>query len=269
MSAGPVVVACDLDRTLVYSRAAWQLPEGDRTELVCVEVYEGAPLSFMTARAAAALVDLAAAALLVPTTTRTREQLARIELPGPPPPFAIAANGGVLLVDGEVDGGWSRRVAAHLEATCAPLAQVRAHVETAFAAPWTLKRRVAEDLFCYAVVDRPALPEGFLDDLTGWAGQRGWRVSLQGRKVYLVPAGLTKGAAVAEVAERAGARLVLAAGDSLLDAEMLDAADAGVRPPHGELEHAGFERAHVARTARPGVLGGEDVVAWLLERSSR
>jgi hypothetical protein len=268
---GPTVAACDLDRTLIYSRAAMALPTGPghaEPGLVCVEHYDGAPLSYVTERAERLLVDLAAAAVLVPTTTRTRAQLARIRVPGPPSPYAIAANGGILLVDGEPDAAWTAAVRELLAATSAPLAEVREHMVTAFDDAWTLSRREAEELFCYAVVERAALPAGFVGELSAWAAERGWTVSLQGRKLYVVPGALTKGAAVTALASRLGASRVLAAGDSLLDADLLDAADAGVRPAHGELAESGWTRPHVSVTPRAGILAGEDVLTWLLDAAT-
>ena len=61
------------------------------------------------------------------------------------------------------------------------------------------KHRVAEDLFAYLVVERELLPEEWLKELAVWAENRGWTVSLQGRKIYAVPKPLTKSAAVREV----------------------------------------------------------------------
>jgi phosphoserine phosphatase len=265
--SGPVLVACDLDRTLVYSRAACQLPPGEHPALVCVERIDGAEQSFMTADAVAGFADLTARAVVVPTTTRTREQMERIVLPGRPARYAIAANGGVLLQDGAVDEDWTRSVTASLAASCAPLAEVWERVERVFDAPWALRRRVAADLFCYAVVERDRMPAGVVADLVVWSAERGWGVSVQGRKVYVVPSVLTKRAAVDEVASRTGARRVLAAGDSLLDQEMLEGADAAARPPHGELEAAGFRAPHLDVLPRAGVLAGEDLVRWFLGRT--
>jgi hypothetical protein len=116
------VTCIDLDRTVIYSPTALLLPgaDADAPRLLCVEVYRGAPLSFVTEAAAELLVRLAAATVLVPTTTRTPEQLARVHLPGPSPVrYAIASNGGHLVVDGVVDEDWSVQVKAAL-AGCAP-----------------------------------------------------------------------------------------------------------------------------------------------------
>lgn len=259
------LVASDLDRTLIYSRGAFDLPEGHTVELVCVEHYDGKPLSFMTAAAARTVAQLAQVAVFVPVTTRTRAQLDRVQIPGPAPAFAIAANGGFLLVDGQPDPGWSRQVEQHLASTSAPLEQVWRHLGVQLDPAFTRSLRCAEDLFAYAVVDREALPSGFVAELAAWAGARGWSTSLQGRKLYVVPQGLTKSAAVAEVARRTGAGEVLAAGDSLLDADLLLAADRGVRPAHGELADAGWDAAHVGVTRHSGVLAGEEIAGWLLE----
>lgn len=218
-----------------------------------MEVYERKPLSYMTETAAGLLAELAGKTTFVPTTTRTREQYGRIHLPGPEPEFAICANGGHLLVRGESDPDWQRTVAERLAAQCAPLDEIRAHLVRTADPAWLLKERVAEDLFAYLVVERPLLPDAWVKNLAGWADERGWTVSLQGRKIYAVPQPLTKSAAVAEVARRTGASEILAAGDSLLDADLLLAADRGWRPGHGELADAGW-RAPMSRRSKSGVL---------------
>ncbi|GAA3489676.1 hypothetical protein GCM10018987_37590 [Streptomyces cremeus] len=260
--SAPVLVASDLDRTLIYSAAALGLsmPDARAPRLLCVEVYQGKPLSYVTEEAARLLPELAAAALFVPTTTRTREQYHRIRLPVPTPRFAICANGGHLLVDGVSDPDWQRQVAGRLADECAPLAEVRAHLARTADPAWLLKDRVAEDLFAYLVVERALLPDGWVKDLAAWAVERGWTVSLQGRKVYVVPAPLTKSAAVREVARRSGARLTLAAGDSLLDADLLLAADRGWRPGHGELADEGWRAPHVTALEETGVAAGEEIL---------
>jgi hypothetical protein len=263
------VIAClDLDRTLIYSAAALALdmPDADAPRLLCVELYRGVPLSFMTEPAAALLQQLQSVATVVPTTTRTPEQLARVHLPGPPARYAIASNGGHLLVHGVPDPGWSAMVRARLTG-CAPLAEVDAHLR-ARGGTFVLNQRVASELFVYAVVDRAALPAGWVDELAAWCDPRGWTVSLQGRKVYAVPRPLTKSAAATEVRRRCGGGPVLAAGDSLLDADLLAFADAAIRPAHGELAESGFALDHLAVTTATGVRAGTELLGWLRDRAA-
>ncbi|MFE1833578.1 HAD family hydrolase [Streptomyces sviceus] len=262
----PVLVASDLDRTLIYSAAALALtmPDARAPRLLCVEVHESRPLSYMTETAAGLLCELGDAAVFVPTTTRTRKQYQRINLPGPPPGYAICANGGHLLVDGVTDLDWHARVTARLADECAPLDEITAHLQETADPLWVRKHRIAEDLFAYLVVERELLPEEWVKELAVWAESRGWTVSLQGRKIYAVPKPLTKSAAVREVARRTGATLTLAAGDSLLDADLLLAADRGWRPGHGELADENWTAPAISALPERGVLAGERILRELL-----
>jgi hypothetical protein len=260
------LAASDLDRTLIYSASALALsvPDEYAPRLLCVEVHEAKPLSFMTEAAAGLLQRLAAVAEFVPATTRTRKQYRRINLPGPVPRFAICANGGHILVKGHTDHDWNAEMRCRLADSAAPLAEIREHMARTADPAWLRKERVAEDLFAYLVVERSLLPEGWVKDFTGWAVERGWTVSLQGRKIYAVPKPLTKSAALAEVVRRCGADHVLAAGDSLLDAELLLAADEGWRPGHGELTDTGWSAPHVNALDTPGVAAGEEILRRML-----
>ncbi|MDH6126736.1 HAD family hydrolase [Kitasatospora sp. GP82] len=264
------LVASDLDRTLIYSNRALALdvPDHLAPRLLSVEVYDGHVLSFMTEQAARLLAELAGSARFVPATTRTRAQYERINLPGPTPgwipSYAICANGGQLLVDGVPDPDWQAEVHARLASGSAPLDEIVEHLAIAADPEWTHKRRTADGLFAYLVIERAQLPDGWLAELTGWCAELGWTVSLQGRKVYAVPAPLTKSAALAEVERRTGATTVLAAGDSLLDLDLLLAADHAWRPGHGELADTGWTAPGVTALTQAGVAAGEEIVRQFL-----
>jgi hypothetical protein len=260
------LIASDLDRTLIYSAAAAGDHDLVGDGVVPVECLDGRPISFITAVAARSLVELAGRSLIVPVTTRTPAQLARVRLPGPPSRYAVAGNGGVLLVDGEPDAAWGRCVRSRLRAV-APLDSAVAALGEVCDPAWAGKLRVADDLFCYAVVDRAAMPDGVLERLESWAGPAGWGVSVQGRKLYLVPTVLTKSSAVAEVARREGTDRMLAAGDSFLDVDLLTAADRGVRPGHGELAESGWSAPTVDVLTSTGLRAGEDILAWFARRT--
>jgi phosphoserine phosphatase len=260
------LVACDLDRTLIYSATALGLGEPDSAapRLVVAEVYRGVPISFLTRRAELLLARLAVCAMFVPTTTRTLAQYERVRLFDRPPAFAVTTNGARIVVDGDPDGDWTATVTALLASTCAPLGDVADQVAKVADPRWVLSRREAEGYFCYLVVNRAELPATFVADLTAWCDPLGWVVSLQGRKIYAVPRPLTKSAALAEIVRRTGATRLFAAGDSLLDADLLDAAEFGVRPAHGELADLGWQRGHIAVTSSTGVLAGEEILSHLL-----
>jgi hydroxymethylpyrimidine pyrophosphatase-like HAD family hydrolase len=263
------LIASDLDRTLIYSRAAMTRAQLDRGDLLCVEYHEGAPLSYLTETAAQRLRGLSATAQLVPTTTRTPAQFRRIALPGGPWRYAITSNGGAILVDGEPDPIWRAGLDAAVRAGGAGLDQVLTALRARISPEWVRKLRIADDLFCYLVVDVDAQPAEFLAEWDEWCRAHGWGASQQGRKIYTVPDSVCKSHAVAEVHRRLVADGVLtedspvfAAGDGALDAPMLEAADAAIRPCHGELEALNWQHPNVTVTDESGVAAGEEILAW-------
>jgi hydroxymethylpyrimidine pyrophosphatase-like HAD family hydrolase len=254
------IVATDLDGTVLFSEHS--MGRGpDRpaaTDLVEID-----PYAYMTTTAVAHWTGLAGAGVLVPVTTRSQPQYARLRLPGAPPPLAIVCNGARLLVGGESDPAWERVVRHRIAGSAAPFATVLDRANT-----WRDERdfaavRSVEDFFVYLTVQRR---EEWLTDFAAeadaWAQGRGWRVSLQGRKLYVLPAVLDKAAAVAEAATRLGAQRVIAGGDSLLDAEMLRSAHLAIRPAHGELHGTGFSAPHCRTTATRGAAAGDDILDW-------
>lgn len=265
MSAA-ALVACDLDRTLIYSKNALWLTGADKDApaMVVAEVYDGAPLSYMTRTAQELLISVKSAAVFVPVTTRTQAQYERVQLPGPVPEYAITSNGGVLLHHGVPDAAWHDRLSGRMEAGCAPLETIETHLANPTFSPWILRLRRAEDLFVYAIIDRELMPDSFLAELTQLCADAGWSVSVQGRKLYCVPLPINKTDTLAEVARRTGAGTVIAAGDSLLDQGMLENADLAFRPLHGELHDAGYLASHLRLTSVRGVLAGEEILRRIL-----
>lgn len=258
------LVAVDLDQTLIYSTQSISRAGGTAEGLVCVELLDGAQQSFVTPHALAGLVKLSRSAIFVPATTRTREQYKRVDLGGIRPTFAIVANGAELLVDGIPDGDWAARTSDLLAADVLSPFAVAEHLAGVLDGAWTKRIAVAQDSFAMAVVDRGQVPANVIDQLNTWANDRGFNVSLQGRKFYVIPEWLSKQAAVEEVRRRSGVARLLAAGDSLLDTCLLLMADSGIRPAHGELEETGWTSAGVSTTTGSGVAAGEEIVEWLL-----
>lgn len=232
--------------------------------MVVSEVYQGTPLSFMTRAAEALLETLMLTGRFVPVTTRTRLQFERIQLPRPCTGYAVTTNGATLLKDGEPDRAWTASIQRRIGQECAPLAEISTRLTIDHPVPGLHRLRVAEDTFVYCIIDRDEFSQSYLLELTHWCEQRGWTVSLQGRKLYCVPLPVSKEAAVAEICQRTGADLLVAAGDSLLDAGLLELADIALRPAHGELDDAAFHRSHLTVTAATGVLAGEEILSKMV-----
>jgi hydroxymethylpyrimidine pyrophosphatase-like HAD family hydrolase len=253
-----LLIASDLDRTLIYSAKAMEL--GDPVQdPVCIERHHGRDTSFISPVALKALADIARDIPFVPTTTRTAAQYQRIELPGVRIRHAITTNGGCLLVDGRRCRDWDEEVESRLAAS-APYDEAAAALAGAFGRPWVRKIRNAEDRFTYTVFDRKEVQPDWFDELGEIGRGLGWSVSVQGRKAYVVPDSLTKEAALAEVVRRVGATRVAAAGDSLLDRGLLGYADVAIRPAHGELHEVGWDLPGLLVTRRSGGSAAEEIV---------
>ena len=210
---------------------------------------------------------LVAGGRLVPVTTRTRAQYERIRLPGGPARLAVCLNGGRVLVEG-VEDAVHRAAAARAVAASAPIERAEDLLGTwlgdhaAVLGPGRL--RDAERLFLYAVLEAapdPVAAARALAEVVAAADALGWGVSVQGRKVYLVPQGLTKESALAHLERAHGVRVVAAAGDSLLDQGMIAAAGAGWVPRDSEAERASAVAPGAVVTASSGLAAGAEIVA--------
>jgi hypothetical protein len=256
------VVAADLDRTLIWSvRAA-----GEVSAAHCVEEFERKPLSFVAASSVRALTTLVRSGRLVPATTRTEAQYRRVNMPGGPPRFAVCLNGGRVLVDGLEDVAYSAQLRPALRRSATPeqvaplLADWTQGVRGAFG---PCRVRLAEGLFHYAVFDA-AVPVGEeTSRLATRAGELDWQVSVQGRKVYLVPRPLSKEAALAYLEAAHGLEVVGVAGDSLLDAGMLANFRCGWIPRDSELHRAGGQPAGTAVTRGTGLAASAEIITAL------
>lgn len=269
------LIATDLDRTMIYSRAAMGEEQFATLEPVCVEIYDGAPLSYMTTTAHRLFAELTEKAVVVPTTTRTPAQYQRIALPGSPHRYAVTSNGGAILVDGQPDLRWRRHIDETVATSGPPVTAVVDELGSRIDESWVRSMRVADDLFCYLVVDLAAQPRDFVAEWRQWCEPRGWNVSQQGRKIYTMPNAVTKSAAVRAVRERLidngilGAEMaVLAAGDGVLDVDLLEHADAAIRPRHGELEETRWQHPTVVVTTAKGIVAGEEILTWFHQHAT-
>ncbi len=282
-----VLITTDLDRTLIFSpRATSQLGGGLPAD--AVEVSGGQTAGQLCRAARAALAALPANAQICVATSRSVSRLARLRLPfalG----YAIAANGGVVLVDGAPDPRWAARI-SQLLARAAPAARVRALLHDA---PWLARMGDEDEMCVLAITGEPLLGAEQLADVADRCAELGWAASLIGRKLYAFPAGFGKEHAAAYVAEQIAAEagappLRLAAGDTEHDRLMLAGADRAWVPAGSELARsltagagispagmapAGMARAGMARariTRQPGHAAAAQITSeWLAACLSR
>lgn len=250
----------DLDGTLIFSRNRTALSCPD-TALKCVERRGEYSSSFVTHEAASGIARLLRAGSLIPVTTRSTKQYHRVELPGPPPALALVANGGRLLRDGDVDRGYTSLIATSLTGST-PLGVVIPRLAHMFDPQFCDGLRTIDGLFCCTLVDKKMLPSDWLEELNDFALSVGWVVADTGRKIYVLPSQLTKGAAVERIATMRNIDYFIAAGDSVLDVSMLDLAAASMVAKDSKVATDGLLPKNGKATGNTGVLAGEEIVRW-------
>lgn len=215
-----LVFHSDLDNTLIYS-----CKHDIGTDKICVEVYQGREISYMTEKSRHLLKKIYDRVVFVPTTTRTIEQYSRIDLGIGTPEYALVCNGGVLLVHGAEDMAWyeeSRRL----------VADCRSELETAEKILKTdtnvnFEIRNIRELFLFT---RSKNPGSTVKVLQQHLDLSLVDVFCNGVKVYVVPKKLSKGTAVNRFRRLTQASQVISAGDSEFDISMLEEADLGFAP---------------------------------------
>jgi hydroxymethylpyrimidine pyrophosphatase-like HAD family hydrolase len=265
-----VIFASDLDQTLIYSEASMGLLK-PQEQTVPIELYEERHISFMTRRAIQLLSELTSKMQFIPVTTRTVVQYERIFIfrETVKPTYAITSNGGTILVNGQADEHWKQTVTHKVTQSSAPAADIKRCFDEIASAEWVLTEKYADDLFYSLVVVRDKIPQPELEDFRVRIAELGWNLSIQGRKIYLVPAALSKGDAMLHLRERLGASYVAAAGDSLLDESLLLAADEAIAPRHGELFKHHPDHPHISYTQLSGIYASEELLEQVLSRHAQ
>lgn len=246
------VVNLDLDNTLIYS-----YKHDIGSEKIAVERYQGREISYITEKTYRLLKQIKEQFLVVPTTTRTKEQYERIDLKAGAFPYALVCNGGVLLVKGERDDVWYRVSKELVSEGMRELRKARKLLEKEPLRKFEV--RFIEDLFLFTKCS---------DSLTAAAKLRGELdrntvdVFCNGEKLYVVPKQLDKGTAVRRFREYIGAAEVIAAGDSEFDMPMADAADVGIVP-------AGFCKKYSPagglREMKGEGIFSDEMLSWIAE----
>lgn len=264
-----MIFASDLDQTLIYSVRS--KGEVAIEEMVPVELYEGRHISYMTKPAIDKLQQLSNRVRFVPVTTRIPEQFNRIFGIKEQfrPEYVIVSNGGTILVNGQIDQEWHSFVREAVKQHCAESSEIASLFDKISSAHWVKSNDLCDELFYSIVVEREHLPLESLEELKLQLASLGWSYSLQGRKIYLVPEKVSKGAAIQYVKEKLASTFVYAAGDSLLDESLLLAADYAISPVHGELGRFYASHPHIQFTAAKGALASEELLDSIIEHTRR
>ncbi len=216
------ILNIDMDNTLIYS-----YKHDIGREKINVELYNGREISYITKRTFELLNEIKKKFLIVPTTTRTREQYERIFLGIGLIKYALVCNGGVLLVDGKVDEEWYKVSKNLISNSVDELLKAVLYLESEELRKFEV--RFIEELFVFTKCDKP---ETVVCKLRYKLNLSLVDVFNNGIKVYVVPKNLDKGTAVKRFRAYLGddVEKVVAAGDSEFDIPMVECADEGIVP---------------------------------------
>ena len=209
-----ILFACDLDNTLIYSYKKKQ--DG----FICVELNKGKEQGFMTSYTFGNFLNMTEKVMFVPVTTRSVEQYRRIVFPnGYTPEYALVSNGATLIRNGKTDENWNL-----IKKDISYLKEIfnRYHNDKRF-----INCRIVDEsyvfVYCAPETDAEKVTEELADSVD-------LNVELSGRKIYFFPENLSKGNAVGRLKKVLQCNEILSAGDSSIDAGMLNNADNAIVP---------------------------------------
>ena len=167
--------------------------------------------------------ELCGEACVVLVTSRSIEQYKRLCLPVDAG-LAVTANGANLLVNGIIDPAWRREVDTLLEPWRDELQRRFDELKTS---AQYIRCRVVDGAYMFVYCADGVIPEVEARHI---AESTTLDVMASGKKIYLLPPILNKGAAIKRLMAYLGCRRCIAAGDSAMDLPMLTAADVAIAP---------------------------------------
>lgn len=214
------IFASDLDNTLIYS---YKHDIGIQKRNV--EKYQAREVSFITDKTYHLLKEVNQKTLFLPVTTRSIEQYKRIEFGIGKIKYALACNGGVLLVNGEKDLAWYNK---SLEIVKPCLNELKKGISLLEDEPSRkFEIRFIENLFVFTKCENP---EKTLEMLRKALDTNLVDTFNNGEKIYIIPKELNKGNALRRFKDLIKADFVIACGDSEFDISMLEKSDLALIP---------------------------------------
>lgn len=215
----PKLFISDLDNTLIHS-SKYKQPQD-----ICIEEKDGEPQGFMPAYAYHTLPQIRKKAHFIPVTSRSIAQFSRIQWSDRKcPEYALVTNGAILLKNGLVDHEW-------LEESKQLLKPYLSEMEEMYASLSSTNEykicRIVDGMYLYLHCHDEQQANQWV---SRYEEQCSFQVVAHGRKVYFFPPMFDKGMAVKRLQKILHPQMTIAAGDSVVDLPMLEAANIAVLP---------------------------------------
>ncbi len=260
-----MIFATDLDRTLIYAERFLESYDG---EVLNIEIFKEKPISYISAKALRLLKELDKVATVIPITTRNREQYKRISIWGEhiKPRIYVVNNGGTIFIEGKEDLIWNEKIKKQLSALTLSYEEALRLFLSLYKGPVEGYKK-SDELIWLILGDKNHIDWKAVNDFQRQVEGNGWRIDVNGRKIYLYPTCIRKWEALQYIKMNYLNEEVLAAGDSLFDAEMIHQAEFGAVPKGASIEE--IYGANIYRTNQEGIGAAEDILSYALEKVQR
>ncbi|MCI8422690.1 MAG: hypothetical protein HFF50_04015 [Lawsonibacter sp.] len=254
-----MIVASDLDRTLIFSPRRLD-PAGPIT--VPVEWRETQPVGFMTQRALRCFQSIAARAPFFLNTLRGLEQANRVGFVQHGWCKYLALQNGLYLYrEGREDTVWSAYVRRTVSALPLDLSGGIAQVLAALPGIQCMSKQY--EYLAVFFVEEVAFDSATCCQLVSELNAQGWDLCRQGKKLYLFPLAIHKGAVLDRVRALEGEETVWGLGDSEFDVPMLRACQRAFAPQDSALWNRdwGFP---IQFSQKPAQAGTQELLEMIL-----
>lgn len=257
-----MIFATDLDRTLIYAERFLASYE---KETRSIEIFKEKPISYISVKALALLKELDKVATVIPITTRNREQYERISIWREyiKPRIYVVNNGGTIFIEGKEDSIWNAKIKKQLSELTFSYEEALSLFLSLYKGPVELYKK-SDELIWLVLSDKNQIDWEAVRAFQRHVEKQGWKIDVNGRKIYLYPACISKWEALHYIKMNYLDEEVVAAGDSLLDAEMIHQAEFGVVPKDAVIEAECEE--NIYRTNQGGLGAAEDILSYALEK---
>lgn len=214
-----MIYATDLDRTVIFSSKFFSPSEKNVT---CVEYKGNKEISYMYNEALDLLHKLMEKKdlFLIPVTTRSLEQYQRVT-PFQKCKYAIVANGGIMLYNGEVFKPWQEHIK---EILCKYQEYDNDVVEKLqkYQDYFDSDIRKVDDIFYFVKLqDNDDRNKELLKYLDIAIDKSLWNFTLQGLKLYIIPKEITKENALKFLKSYLNESFLITSGDGKLDKDFI------------------------------------------------
>lgn len=234
-----IILACDLDNTLIHSYKHYVC--GD----ICIEHINGNEQGYMHRKTFESFQRLPQNVFLIPVTSRSVEQYNRIKWANAIfPKYALTTNGCILLNNDVIQQNWivesNRRIA--------PFNLEYAELQDIISKTDGIERcRMVDNIYLFARFSSSEYAQRAAHYLCLCTNME---VICLNRKLYIFPSIANKGAAIDRLKQLFEPDVLICAGDSKVDVPMLQKADIAIVPNKGLSHYLSPEETLVCNEER-------------------